>query len=94
MPPIARAKGWSQWRVWRRRGHTSQKLTRPKTKDLDTELLYLRLELLNGELAVCVRSVRQINICLASAELTLCCRGLGAAETVGGFLLRASDAKD
>ena len=61
---------------------------------LDTELLYLRLELLNGELAVRVRSVRDINLCLASAEPTLCCRGLRAVGTVGGALLRASDAKD
>ena len=61
---------------------------------LDTELLYLRLELLNGELAVRVRSVREINLCLASAEPTLCCRGLGAVGTVNGALLRASDAKD
>ena len=80
---------------WRRRGTRFSKTDAAKDQSpLDTELLYLRLELLNGELAVCVRSVRQINICLASAELTLCCRGLGAAETVGGALLRASDAKD
>ena len=76
-------------------GHASQKTDAAKDQSpLDRELLYLRLELLNGELAVRVRSVREINLCLASAKPTLCCRGLGAAGTVGGALLRASDAKD